>query len=291
MYCGHCGRALIVGTKFCVGCGVPVTHNHSSIDERAGVSSHPEVGTTTQRLPNHAQWLRPIGGSANPDVMSRLDTPLARAAYEILAPYGLTFLVDARHAMPPDQYDHIVGQAQELAVRAPRLSGTGVGRSGGKIAGGNRWASGTPGSGTVVASHAPIPLTILILGVLLGVALAWRGWDIYHAGQVINNATNMLGTLLGSGSQGRQATSILSSITGNPDDYETAGEGIMVAGMACAVGAAFALSHLKVSVSAFMIAAAIALSITGSGAGDVTLFGVAAVALTGLSLYALRKRA
>jgi len=135
MYCGHCGRALIVETKFCVGCGVPVADDRPS-HERARASSHPEVRTTTQRLPNHAQWLRPTGGSPNPDVMSRLDTPLARAAYEILAPYRLTFLIDARQAMPPDQYNQIVGQAQELTTRVPRPGGAGGVHSGGKIAGG-----------------------------------------------------------------------------------------------------------------------------------------------------------
>lgn len=63
----------------------------------------------------------------------------------------------------------------------------------------------------------------------------------------------------------------------------------MVAGMACATGAAFAFARPKVSIGGFAVAAVIALSVTGSG--DVTLFGVGAVVLAGLSIYAIRKRA
>lgn len=293
MYCGNCGRPVATGNKFCVGCGVSVASDQAAIDSHTRVRSNPASDPPTWQPIGQEHWLRPIGAAPEPNVAARFDTELARAAYTILAPYGLTSLEDARNAMPSDQYDYVVGQAQELAIKNTRSAGIRGGRSDGRMSGGYSGGNGRNGSArgaSIAASpHPSLALAIMILGLLLAVALLWRGWDIYHAGQVIDNATSLLGRL--AGSQGQQVTSFISSITGNPNDYETAGEAIMVAGMACAAGAAFAFARPKASIAGFGIAAAIALSITGSGAGDVTLFGIGAALLTGLSIYIVRKHA
>lgn len=264
MYCGNCGRALAVETKYCVGCGAPV-----ELDDK---TSH---------------WLHPIGATPQPDVAARLDSPLARAAYMILAPYGLASLEEARQAMPPDQYEVILKQIQDMAVEMVRSARTASTEPRGAFAD----SVGGVGSGGVSPRTSVPPqrtwaLATTILGVLLGIALLWRGWDIYHAGQVIDNATALLGRL--AGSQGQQVTSFLSSITGNPSDYESAGEALMIAGLVCAAAGACALNRPRASIGGFIIAAALALSTTGSGAGDIQLFGLGALVLDGLSVYVVR---
>ena len=49
-----------------------------------------------------------------------LDIPLAQAAREMLAPYGLTSLEEARMYMLPDHYDDVVRRVQDLAVARVR---------------------------------------------------------------------------------------------------------------------------------------------------------------------------
>lgn len=284
MYCGNCGHAVIARNKYCVGCGAPVASSDAASSRTDGFA--------WEQPSDRAYWLHPTGAVPQSDVAARMDTELARAAYIVLASYGLTSLEDARNAMPPDQYDYVLTEAQELAIKNTRHSRIDSGRKASSVFGGpgnsgNRSGSARSGSSAAAIPHPSLAFAIMILGLLLAVALLWRGWDAYHAGQVIDKATNLLSRL--AGSQGQQVTSFLSSLTGDSNDYEVAGQAIMVAGMACATGAAFAFARPKVSIGGFAVAAVIALSATGSG--DVTLFGVGAAVLAGLSIYAIRKRA
>lgn len=280
MYCGQCGQGVAAGNRFCTTCGSPIT-----------ATTNPPSTNAENQTETQSQWLHETGAKPDPTVAAGIENPLARAAYTVLAPYGLTSLEDARQSMPSDQYDHILREAQDLAVRHTHHANRSHGyesRARRPIAGQRPSGSATSHS-AVPGQNSPLALTVLILGVLLGIAFLWRGWDIYHAGQVINNATNLLGGLLGS--QGQQATSFLNSLTGSPDDYELAGQAIMLAGIVCVVGAAFAASRPRVSMGAFGLAALLAFSVTGSGAGDIAFFGVAAAVLGILCFFKARRRA
>jgi len=268
VYCGNCGRTIAIGQRFCINCGAPVVVGHGEYANPTNVTGNgPEKSSAGRQFPGSDNgWLRPISGAKPANSFSE-DTPLAKAAYDVLWPYGLSSLAEARDAMPTEQFDYIIRQAQDLAAGAVRPLAKRASLA----------TSATPTASLGVATT--------IMGLVLAAVFLWQGWQIYQAGQTISNASDLLNGL----GVGQQATSFLGSLFSNADDYKTAGEAVIGAGLASVARAAFATSNPKVGIAGFGVASIIALSITGSGAGALTIFGCGSVVLTGLSVYSLRQ--
>src|SRR5919201_754544 len=88
MYCDRCGTPIHVGQRFCAACGAPLVL--------------PRVQATGDRRQATEE--------------SFFDTLLGHSAREVLAPYGLTSLEEARLYLLPDQYDDVLRRAQGLAA-------------------------------------------------------------------------------------------------------------------------------------------------------------------------------
>src|SRR5919198_5832691 len=88
MYCDRCGTPIHVGQRFCAACGAPYV------------------------LPR----VQAEGGRRKAEA-------LTQAAREVLAPYGLTSLEEARLYLLPDQYDEVLRQTEGGRRKAEDGSG------------------------------------------------------------------------------------------------------------------------------------------------------------------------